>query len=195
MRKRRSCRTAAHATTHRAARLVASGVVAALAGACLGDAPIITTERTRDLARVADSAQTWNASGGEPITVRFDVPSQVPRNRPLAMRLTLHNAGTVAIPLGLRSGRTCDVVVAMEGMRADSGAAWSLEGEVGSVTGSTPLAAGRDTTFSFAWTGQDDMGRPVLAGRYRARARVAAPYLRGGQVWTAWAPFEVTAAP
>ena len=185
-------------------RWIAGGIVVALATACHGDAPIVTSDRTRRLAGVAEDAPAWDApadsgtgasAAHEPITVRFEVPSRVARNQPLAMRLTLHNAGTAPIPLGLRSGGSLDVVVAMAGTRADSGAVWSLEGESGNVTGSTPLAAGADTTFTFAWTGQDDMGRPVPPGRYRARARIGAQYLRAGELWTAWAPFEVTAAP
>ena len=195
--------TTGHRRPRAGATLLASGVVAVLAGGCLGDAPIITSDGTRRLALLADSAQAWNAPSGsgadaseyEPITLRFEVPSRVARNQPLAMRLTLHNAGKAPIPLGLRSGRTYDVVVAMVDTRADSGAVWSLEGDAGAVTGSTPLAAGRDTTFTFAWTGQDDMGRAVPPGRYRARARMSAQYLRAGELWTAWAPFEVTATP
>jgi hypothetical protein len=178
--------------------------VAAVAAGCLGDAPIVTSDRTRRLAGEAESAPAWDApadSGAgpsaarEPITVRFEVPSRVARNQPLAMRLTLHNAGKVPVALGLRSGGSVRVIIAMTDTRADSGAVWSLEGESGNVTGSTPLAPGADTTFTFAWTGQDDMGRAVPPGRYRVRARVAAQYLRAGELWTAWAPFEVTAAP
>lgn len=180
------------------ARLLTIAAPASIA-ACLGDAPILANDATIQLAGEAARSRTGPRDStdttwkDDSVAVVVEMPETVTTKAPTPMRVRMHNGRSVPVQFGMTQGRSYDVVIAIVGTRADSGAVWSLlNSSLGTdVTVPAPLQAGRDTTFDFSWPGQDDMGRFVPPGRYRVKARVATRFLQRSDHWSPWKVFVV----
>jgi len=178
-------------TTSRYAFLLAAAVLAA---SCDGPVTLVVSDQTQELANNAARAKTWQPNDQEPVTLQVDVPPVMSYGQAVPIRVTLHNGTTHPIAIGFGATDGFDVLVAMVGTRADSGAVWSplkVASLSRDATITDPLPAGRDTTFEVTWPGTDDSGHRVPRGRYRLRAVVAAALLRTREIWTPWMAIDV----
>jgi len=166
----------------------------AVAASCNGPVTIVVSDQTQALATDAVRARPWQPTEQEPVTLPVDMPHVMSYGQPVPIRVTLHNGTTHPMAIGFGRMQGFDVLVAMVGTRADSGAVWSPLKDAslsGDATITDPLAAGRDTTFEVMWPGTDDGGHLVPRGHYRLRAVVSAALLKTRRIWTPWMPIDV----